>query len=283
MNADQAFVNDSFFATMGIALMSGVSFGRTDQPTGLRTAVVSESVARTLSGSSGIVGRTIRVGPNPVNQAVTVIGVARDAVLSNPQRRNPNVVYLNFWQFGQPIQGYATLLVRTAQHITVSANALQRAVREGGYEYVSLTYTLPGLRDAALVQERLLATLSTAFAVMGLTLAAVGLYGLLSFSIAQRTSELGIRIALGATRARILGLVIRESAMMMVVGTLIGLPIAWAANRTAAALLYSRVSVGVMPGAVAVALMAVVGCGGVWFPARRATRVDPLVALRHDN
>jgi ABC-type antimicrobial peptide transport system permease subunit len=192
------------------------------------------------------------------------------------------VVYLNYWQFGQNIQGYATLLINTNRDVDLSIDALQAAVREGGREYVSLVRTAPQLLDAALLEERLLAVFATAFACLGLFLASVGLYGVLSVFVARRTAEMGLRMALGATRRHVAALVVREVWMFGALGVVIGAPIAWAAKTTATTILYNHLTVGVAPLALAVALMITISTVAVWLPVRRATRVDPVTALRCD-
>ncbi|HWF86192.1 MAG TPA: FtsX-like permease family protein, partial [Vicinamibacterales bacterium] len=207
---------------------------------------------------------------------------AADAVLSNPRQRRTRVVYMNFWQAGPSFQMYPTLLVRTRGNEAASTEALARVVQNEGHEYVSWTRTLVEQREASLVQERLLAALSTAFAVLGLALAAVGLYGLLRFSVAQRRSELGIRMALGAGRSQIRSLILRDAWMIVTVGTIVGAPAAWAASKVAAALLSGPPTLGAAPTAIAVALLFVVASVAAWLPARRATMVDPLVALRYE-
>jgi ABC-type antimicrobial peptide transport system permease subunit len=228
------------------------------------------------------VGRQIRVGNNPLNQSLEIVGVAADAVMSSPQRRNVRVVYLNFWQWGNTIQGWADLVVRTDRDPVATAEAVRRTVADAGHEYVSHLHELMDQRDIALSQERLLATLSTAFGTLGLTLAAIGLYGILTFSVAQRTSEIGIRMALGADRVRVLALVLRDAATLVGVGILVGAPLAWAANSVAASTMYGRTSTAIMPVMTALVLMVIVSLVAVWSPARRASSIDPMQALRRE-
>jgi predicted permease len=282
VQADQAFVTDDFFSTLDIPLIAGHSFGRSDEPTGVRTAILSESLARSLFGSSTPIDRTIRVGNAPFNQALRIIAVARDAVLSSPQGRNTQVVYLNYWQFGQNIQGYATLLIKTDRDVDLSVEALQAAVREGGREYVSLVRTAPELLDGALLEERLLAVFATAFAGIGLFLAAVGLYGVLSIFVARRTAELGLRMALGATRRQVAALVMREVWMFGAFGVVIGAPLAWTAKAVITSELYNHAAVGIAPVPTAVLLMVALATVAVWLPTYRATTLDPVTALRRE-
>jgi len=137
-------------------------------------------------------------------------------------------------------------------------------------------------RDASLSQERLLASLSTAFGALGLMLAAVGVYGLLSFSVASRMAEIGVRMALGAGRRQVLGLVLREAVALLAIGAALGLPLAWIAGQTAARLLFGLDSPGLLPIGAALLLLALVGSAAASIPAHRASSIDPLRALRRD-
>jgi ABC-type antimicrobial peptide transport system permease subunit len=128
----------------------------------------------------------------------------------------------------------------------------------------------------------MLAMMAGAFAALGLTLAAVGLYGLLSFSVAGRTNEIGVRMALGASRTQVVWLVVRDAAALVTLGVFIGWPVAWGSSRAAERLLFNGHQPGTGPVATATALLAAVAAVAAWIPARRASTVDPMQALRHD-
>jgi hypothetical protein len=275
VQAEQALVSDAFFTTLQIPLVAGTGFPAQARSGAARGVIVSASLAADLFGNADAVGRAVRLGASPQTQAMPVLGVARDAVLSSPQERNTRVVYLSFWQAGHAFQMYPTLVVRTDGEAAPAAPDLQAAVRAGGREYVSETRTLAGQRDASLVQERLLALVSTAFAAVGLAIAAIGLYGLLGFTVAQRTSEIGVRMALGAGRRRIAAAVVGGAWRLIAAGVAFGAPAAWAASRAAAEAVYGQASTGLVPTAMAVALMFGIGTAAAWRPVRRALRVDP--------
>jgi putative ABC transport system permease protein len=282
IDAEQALVSDNFFSTAQIPIVAGVTFGPNDTPHDVRTAIVGESTARALFGTASPIGQVIRVGTSPSNQHLQVVGIVRDVLLRGAHQQNLHTVYLNYWQADMMVQGYPSLVVRTSVDPSSIAEALDRTVRKGGHEYTFGIRTLIDVRDQSLAQERLLAILAATFAVLGLSLAAVGIYGLLSYSIVRRTGEIGIRMALGANRRQIAGLVLGNATRLVVMGALCGAPAAWAANKAVAALVYRRVSFGLLPATLAIVLLLLASVAGAWFPTRRATRVDPLSALRSE-
>jgi ABC-type antimicrobial peptide transport system permease subunit len=142
--------------------------------------------------------------------------------------------------------------------------------------------TLASQVDASLVQERMLATLAGTFGLLALVLACVGLYGLLAYSVAQRTKEIGIRMALGAPARRVVRLVLRGAAGLVATGVFVGLPAAWAASRFVKGMLFGVTALDPVTIVGAVAVLALAAQVAAFLPARRASRVDPLVALRHE-
>ncbi len=281
VEVQQAFVTEGFFSTTDIPLLAGETFGPSEPNSQDRTAIVSQSLATQLFGTAQAVGQRIRVGAAPINGAVRIVGVARDAVLWNPQQRNTAAVYLNFWQFRQDIQAYPTLLIKTREPAAFGTDVLRRIVRDAGREYVSLVRTGEDLRAAALLQERLLATVGSVFGILGLAIAGIGLYGSLSYSVTRRSSEIGLRLALGGTARHVMRIVLGHAAALTITGVAVGLPIAWATTVA----ISSRLPVPAAHAAViTIALAAALAIAAVaaWLPARRATRVDPAVALRHE-
>lgn len=274
-------VDDRFFNTMGIPVVAGRPFTDSAVTNSVRTAIVSESLARRLFGRSDPIGRRITIGPND-KKPFEIVGIARDAVLSDPRSGNTAIVYTDYWQGLLIEQEWPNMIVRTRGNPVQVIDGLRRVLREGGREYVVRPRPMLQDRDASLAQERLLASLSTAFGALGLILATVGLFGLLSFSVAARTGEIGVRMALGADRKRVLRMVQREALMLVAIGVAVGLPITWIGGRAVSTLLYGIRPWDPVSMLFSIALLAVIGVAASWIPARRAASLDPMEALRHE-
>lgn len=281
VNAEVSVVTDGYLHTLGIPLVAGRDFQRSDRQLAIRTVIVSESFASELFAGRDAVGARIQIGES--TKPREIIGIARDSVLTDPRTRNTVVVYDNFWQASAGIQQWPTLLIRTAGRPADVVSSARRVVRDAGREHPDTIRTLVEERDASLVEERLLASLSSVFGWAGLALAGLGLYSLLAFSVARRTGEIGIRMALGAERSQIVRLVLREALVSIVAGTAIGLPIALAGARAVRTLLYGVGPLDVAPLAVAMGILVIVGLLAAWIPARRAATVSPCEALRYEK
>ena len=275
-------VSDGFLRTMRIPFLEGRDFGRTDAPNSQKTAIVSESLAKQLFPGRAALGEHIRVGSGNDTQDVEIVGVAADARLTDPRKRDLDFVYLNYWQYPDD-ELWGGLQLRYSGNAVPVIAALRQTLQEQGHEYPLRLRTISEDRDISLLQERLLAGLGTAFGALALVLAGVGLFGLLNFFVASRTSEFGIRVALGAARRDVIWLMLRETMLLVGAGVLIGLPLSYASERLLAAVLRGASPVPWIPAAAAVALL--LGMAGIAavIPVRRATAVDPLVALRYEG
>jgi putative ABC transport system permease protein len=285
-------VSDRFFDSMGIALREGNTFRRAVQRDGFgeatqkqpdregdigRTAILSESLAARLFPGSSAIGGRVRVGADAEQDAM-VIGVAADARLAKPQETQLPVLYLNYWE--DP-QGSPFLFVRAADgRPDRLAEAVRSEVRSGGREFPLWMRTMSTHWDVALMQERLLAGTSVAFGMLGLVIAAVGLYGLLNHYVTSRRTEIGIRMALGAGRGNISRLFIREVVVLLALGCVLGGLLLFLTFRIFAALFFGVAPADSVLLTLAFALIGLVAAVSVWAPLRRATSIDPLIALR---
>ncbi len=275
------WISDGFFRTMGIPLLAGHDLERVGGAAVPRTAIVSQTLANRLAPGGEVIGRHIRFGTDPEDQDVEIIGVAADARLSNTRVANPPMVYMSVWLRSFSAE-YSNLLVRVRDLTPRFVETLRRTVRSAGHEYVERTVSVEQQRDNSLLPERLLAWLSLAFGVLALVLAATGLFGLMAYQVAGRTGEIGIRIALGATRANIRWLIFSEALALAGAGCAAGLLLALAAGRSIQAFLYGVRPFDPTPFLIATTVLLATAALATWIPSRRACRVEPIVALRHE-
>lgn len=277
LQAQTIAVSDGFFATLGIPLAAGEGFPAAGQEPVEPSAVISQSLAERMGGGQ-VIGKHIRAGDSEPYRQWKVIGIAGNAQLGleDPADTRPLTVYTNLWQ-AEGSRRPLTLLVKGG-----AARELRGAVLAGGREYVQRLTGLAAQKDQALVENRWLAWISQAFGVLTLLLAGTGLFGLLSYQVAGRTGEIGLRMALGAERGAIRALVVRQIVPVMAAGMAGGIALAMALGRLLAGMVFG-VSVydpRLLGGCVVV--LAVTALGAAWLPAHRAASIDPLAALRQD-
>ena len=272
-------VGARFFETMRLPVIAGRGVGNEDTAQSHRVAVINDVAARALFPGENPVGRVIvMAGRKPV--AIQIVGVARDALYTSLREGPRSTVYLPYEQ--NPGTGAMHVVLRTGREPQV-LRALPAAVGE-----VDRDVPIAGARtqaeqiDETIGSERALTSVLVAFGAFALFLACMGLHGITAYSVARRTREIGIRLALGAQRKAVLWMVLRQSAVLVIAGILLGAPAALAASRAAKSLLF-----GVDPGdplnvAAGAALLVVVAVAGGLMPALRASRLDPLVALRRE-
>jgi len=285
-----SIVYPRYFATMGIPIVAGRDFNEDDLRAGSPPAViVNEAFVRTVLGSASPLGTAHGVceaGRGGQRMPLNIVGVVKDSRFPALREAARPIVYQTFLQARTGFGGM-TLHVRmsdvhesTLRQIRAAAQAVQPDVPM--FQMHSLAEEV----DAALVRERLVATLSGVFGIVALALICVGLYGLMAFVVTRRTAEIGVRVALGATPSDIRGLVARQAIRVLIVGLALGAPAAWIAGRLASTQL-SPLLFGLTPGdplafGVATALLALVTIAAGMVPTLRASRIDPIVALRHE-
>ena len=269
-----ANVDVDYFATLRIPLVFGRDFARADDERAPKVAIVNETFARRYWPAGSAIGRTFRLR----DDRVTIVGVARDAKYSSLTETTQPFVYFALEQFWSPKQ---TLLVRSAADPAVIAPAIQRAVH-------SLDPGLPrttmiALRDAngiVLLPQRVAALVTGALGAVGLLLAAVGLYGIIAYSVSRRTREIGIRLALGSRGSGVVRMIVREGMWLAGIGVAIGLLLAAGATRLIARFLFTVSPFDVMTFAGMSVLFVGVALVASYLPARRAAEADPMVVLR---
>ncbi len=274
-------VYPNFFETMGISLIQGRDFNDADLvENSPPVAVVNESFARKAFGGGPAIGQQVRDREG----LREIIGVVRDSRYTSLRGETPPTVYQTFLQT-RTGRGQMALYVRLAPGGGGVLPQVRQAVQDIDRNLPLFeVHTLTQEMGAVLIQERLIAMLSTIFSTLALLLACVGLYGLLAFSVVQRTPEMGIRMALGAKRWDVVWTVMREALLLVVLGVAIGVPAAFAIGRVASSriegLLFGLHATDPLTIAAATLLLAIVAAGAGYIPARRASRVDPMVALR---
>ena len=275
-------VSNSYFDTLGLRLLEGRSFSSTDAADHPPVVIINETMARRFWPGESPIGKRIgRDGPDP--QWQQVVGVVNDvgfpADLGDPYTR-----FQTFRPVPQaPWGGGWTILLRSSRPAEALANDL-RSVTSGLDRELPI-YDIRTARaavDLGLGSISLLATLLGAFATLGLVLAAIGIYGVTSYSVAQRTGEIGIRMALGAQRKDVLWLVLGQGARLMLVGSMLGLIGAYGVAKLLLKLVPSLPTTDPVTVGVVTAVLILVAMLACYIPARRATKVDPMVALRFE-
>jgi putative ABC transport system permease protein len=227
-------------------------------------------MARRYFGDASPLGQRISFG----EEVCEIVGVTADSKYIEIRETPPDTMYLSVFQTRHNASQFA---IRTAIAPPAIVGEVRRQVRDVLKTVpVGKVLTLEEHVDASIVQERLVAMLSGLFGGLGALLAAIGLYGLLAYTVARRTNEIGIRMALGAQRHDVLRMVLRDALVMVTAGLVIGAPASLAAERLAGEKLDGWTI------AFGVAAMLLTGLAAAWLPARRAARVDPMVALRWD-
>jgi predicted permease len=276
-------IGPRFFETLGIALVSGREFSPADSETAARVAIISEAMARKFFPNQNPIGQHVGFSGRESGADLEIVGVVKDIRHRVPEDRPVEAVYIPYTQAPALLLGQMNLVVRAV----ASMNSIVAAMR---HEIQSINLNLPlvdvqteaGEIDDANGGQRSLATLLGAFGILALTLTSVGLYGTMSQAVRRKTRELGIRMALGAEKPQLLWMVLREAFLLVLIGVVIGIPVAAAGTRLLANMLFDvRVGdpmtiLGAVLGIVATAAAA--AC----IPGLRATRVDPMAALRHD-
>jgi predicted permease len=276
-------VTPEFFAVMGIPLRQGRAFTEGESAP---IAVLNEKLAKTCWPSGDALGASLVAERNvPPRQVIGIVGTTREYGLAG---RETSVVYVPVWQVSDRMMRYNngifnwSIVVRTSGQVDVSSLA-RRAVRQTDPEQAIIdVVAVAQLAGDSVSDERMIASVMSSFGFAALLLTVVGLYALLAYYVAERTREIGIRMALGAAHVQVVGMVLREGMALVAIGSVVGII---AAVLSARALSHQIAGLGTVDPwamAAAVLLLATAALLASWLPARRAARVDPMVALRYE-
>jgi predicted permease len=271
-------VRANFLETMRVPILLGRDLREQDDAQGPKAAVINQALARRLFPNQNPVGQRIGFTAETASQ-FEIVGVSQDAKYDNLRESPPPTIYIPWLQEGRI--GQMNIEVRTTTDPALLLTAIRQAAHEvdGNLPLFDVKTQIEQSAQS-MAQERLFAALLSFFGLLALLLAAVGLYGVLAASVAQRTQEIGIRIALGAHPRDVLRLVIGQGMRLVVPGVVIGLAGAYAATRWIASFLYDVNAVDWPTYGLIAALLLAVALLACWIPARRATKIDPLLALR---
>lgn len=274
------FVTTGYFETLRVPVLLGRDFTPRDVKGAAKVGIVNEKFAKKYFEGRSPIGRHVGMGADPGTRTdIEIVGVVRDTKYEDMRKEVPYELYLPSVQQNFVIGMYA--YVRTTGDPSNGFGELRQAVREldPNVPIVAMR-TLEEQVDKSLVTERLLASLSTVFGLLATLLAAVGLYGVMAYMVARRTREIGIRMALGASRGTVVWLVMREVLVLCAAGVAIGAPAAWALTRLVSTQLFGIRPTDPVTMVLAATGIAVVAAISGYFPARRATAIDPMRALR---
>jgi predicted permease len=280
---DNAFfvgAGPGFFKTMQIPLRSGRAFTDRDRADGPAVAIVNETYASRFLANRNPVGERLSASVRGQRRELEIVGLAGNTSAAGLRRPSPPTVYVAYAQLTGDFP--TTLTVRASGQIGQVSAAMQQAL-ESKFPGTPIDIRSLSTQVAAtLSQERLMATLAGAFGMLALTLACVGLYGLLAYSVAQRTKEIGLRMALGAQRTRVVAAVLKHGTMLVSIGIALGLPAVWAASRWVDSMLFGVTTTDPAATIAAILVLTAAAQLAAYLPARRASRVDPLVALKQE-
>jgi len=273
-------VGAHYLEAMSMPLILGRYLTPRDDHDSQKVAVINETLARTYFPAMSPVGRTFSIGNEPEWQGLQVVGVVRDAKYMGLQERQQAAA---FYPHAQHWSIVGNFVVRSSGDPKLAIPAIRKAIAGVGPNLPVADFTTLGeVVSRSLASPRLVAELSIAFGALAALLASIGIYGVMSYSIARRTNEFGVRMALGALQADVLWMVLRETLQLVTVGVAAGLMLALILNRLMTSILFGLGPADPLAISLATLLMVAVALLAGWLPARRATRIDPTTALRYE-
>ena len=274
-------VNPGYFRTLGIPLMSGREFTRADTEGSPKVAIVNEAFAKKFQLGPNAVGKHMSTGRSgPLD--VEIVGVVQNAKYSDVKQEMPPLFFRPYRQSDRGV-GALSFYVRTSGNPSEILKRIPGVIaRLDPNLPIEDLKTMPQQVQESVFLDRMIGTLSAAFAILATVLAAVGLYGVLAYTVSQRTREIGLRMALGADGPRVRGMILRQVAWMTLAGGIAGLAGAYALGREAETLLFQLKGYDPVVMGASVVLLTIVAFGAGYIPAYRASRVHPMQALRYE-
>jgi len=278
LSTQEEIVTPGYFETVGLRIVKGRGFTEADVAAGRRVSVINETVARRYFKGADPIGRRWSYDSAFGEDSFEVIGIAADARYNDLRTDSQNMVYRPARQADWYLE---SLEVRTSGEAAGLAASVQAAIRQTEPRLtIGTVETLDSRVARAMGPERMLTVLIAVFGLVALGLACLGLYGTVSYAVTRRTSELGVRMALGADRSEVRRLIMGEALKLVLLGLGIGLPLAFVAARALKSILFGVSALDVPSYAAAVAVLLGIATLAAYFPARRASRLDPVSALR---
>ena len=275
-------VTAGYFDTWGIRVLRGRSFTPRDRAASARVAILNETAARSYFGSENPIGRRVNLPGQRVEDEYEIVGVVADTRYVNLRTPDERMVYVPIEQSIDPITA-TVVAVRGPGDVTHLASSVRETVRKTvPAGFVTRIGTIEQQIQRALVRERLLSMLATFFAVLALTLACIGLYGVMAYAVIRRTREIGIRIAIGARQGSVIWMVLRDTVALVIAGAALGLIAALNASRYIESQLFGVAPDDPVALFVAILLLLAVTAIAGYLPARRASRIEPVIALRYE-
>ena len=261
--------------------MLGRDFGAADTPESPKVVIINELLAKRLGGDESPLGRLLRVesGSDYPEAVYRIVGVAKDSKYTRLRDDAGPIAYVAAAQAAS--REYESLRILVASPADVSGS-LRAVMAEVAPSTIISLQSLPAMMRETLLSERLVATLSELFGLIAALLASIGLYGVISYSVARRTREIGIRLALGADRRKISAMILREAVELLLVGLAAGMLLAYLGGKAARSLLYGLGPHDPASLVLAMVVMVAITCVACLLPVRRAAGVDPMRALREE-
>jgi putative ABC transport system permease protein len=277
------YLSPGYFKTLGIPILAGRDFNDFDTSTSVKVAIVNETFVRRFIADRAPIGAMVRSLQEPKypETIYEVIGVVKDTKYANLRQVIPPMAFAPMTQ-NPNLQSGATIAIHSSVPLSGVMAEVRRKVNELSPEIRIEFRVFDRQIREGLIRERLMAWLAGAFGALAAILAIVGLYGVVSYRVLRRQNEIGIRLALGASRLRIVSLILREVVVLLLIGLGIGTFVSLAAAQGARSLLFSLSPYDIPTLVISVCLLALVAVGASFLPALRASRVDPIVVLRHE-